>query len=712
MFKKIIAVLCAATMSMSTISSVGAAGSTGTVKLDQNLINLINQDDQNDQNNNIINNQDNQNDQNDQNNNIINNQDNQNDQNNNIINNQDNQDNQNDQNNNMGMMNNIMNMMLLKNKQFNNELIQSLFEDIKNNDLEKHANCTIYSDLKNILDNLKKMGVMENPEKNQRFIKQFLKNQLTRLGFDDLSSNQNNNMNMMNNINQINQCLQMCMLTQQNYMSNKNFEKFNFNIKNIQKNNDPHFQELDSKIMNDNALKDNISKIRNNMLKKVDPSETALETKFSNKLNEFNRKKEEVKIFAQHKLIDPAPAEKIEQNCITDIFALDLNGNFMEPEIKILDDYISKIDKFISGNDFTVANSDMSRLEKTYADKFDELQALIENAKMNNPFFSFTKEYEAAKNFINLIDWRADRELLESNLEEAIKKLDDAIKSIKPFSMGVVSKPPYLEWQDQAHNHIDELFNDAINKMQTSANQFSIDNIKQEFDQYLCGQQKHNNCWLHAICNMHNFLKHLEGKKDDIVRNKGQRDTDDFDEVERFFNKPQFGFSMDKLKNVGGLLQEESDVLTKLEINHSHVYITIKKDSAQSRETAIKTAKTLLLKHFAASITPVLVNVKDDTVSCNVNNGSGAGHSLVVVGLDIGEKAVVVANSQCGDLQEYSLDRIASVICNKGSTGYPLVNIEMIFPSFTHQNNFYYDNNIHSWDEFKSQLLPAISKPL
>ena len=169
---------------------------------------------------------------------------------------------------------------------------------------------------------------------------------------------------------------------------------------------------------------------------------------------------------------------------------------------------------------------------------------------------------------------------------------------------------------------------------------------------------------------------------------------------------------MDKLKNVGGFLQEESDVLNKLKINHSRVHIIIKKDSAQSRETAIKTAKTLLLKHFAASITPVLVNVMDDTVSCNVNNGSGAGHSLVVVGLDIGENAVVVANSQCGDLQEYSLDRIASVICNKGSTGYPLVHIEMIFPSFTHQNNFYYDNNIHSWDEFKSQLLPAISKPL
>ena len=677
MFKKIIAVLCAATMSMSTISSVGAAGSTGTVKLDQNLINLINQDNQNDQNN-IINNQDNQN----------------------------------GQNNIMGMMNNIMNMMLLQNKRFNNELIQSLFEDIKNNDLEKYANCTIYSDLKNILDNLKKMGVMENPEKNQRFIKQFLKNQLiTRLGFADLSNDMNNNMNMMNNINQINQCLQMCMLTQQNYMSNKNFEKFNFNIKNIQKNNSSNFQALDSKIMNDNALKDNISKIRNNMLKKADPSKTALETKFSNKFNEFNRKKEEVKIFAQHKLIDPAPAEKIEQNCITDIFALDLNGNFMEPEIKILDDYISKIDKFISGNDFTVANSDMSRLKKTYQDKFNELQALIENAKMNNPFFSFTKEYKTAKNFINLIDF-SNNELLASKLKEAIQKLDDAIKSIKPFSMGVVSKLPYLKWQDQAHDHIDELFNDAINKMQTSANQFSIDNIKKEFNLHLCGQQKFGNCWLYAICNLHNFLKHFEEKKDDIVRNKGQRDTDDFDEVERFFNKPQFGFSMDKLKNVGGSLQDESDVLNKLEINHSRVHIAIKKDSAQSRETAIKIVKTLLLKHFAASITPVLVDVMDDTVSCHVNNGLGGNHTLVVVGLDIDKKAVVVANSQCGDLQEYSLDRIASAICNNGITGCPLVHIGMIFPSFTHQNNFYYDNSIHSWDEFKSKLLPAISKPL
>ena len=530
----------------------------------------------------------------------------------------------------------------------------------------------------------------------------------------DKKISQSNQINQdSQNNNQINQTY---MSPQQQYMLNKNSEKDDFNKENSQKNNSSHFQALDSKIMNDNILKDNISKIRNNMLKKVDTSKNALIIELNNKWNEFIRKEDETRIFANHKLVDFAPAKNIICNCFLNICDLnDGNDACREKKIKILDEAMSKLDKFMSDNDFTLPTFYLPYghyLKKTYQDKFNELQALIENAKMNNSSFSFTKEYKTAENFINIIDWRADRELLESNLEEAIKKLDNAIKSIKPFSKGVVSKLPYLKWQDQAHDHIDELFNDAINKMQTSANQFSIDNIKKEFDQYLCGQQKFGNCWLYAACDMHNFLKHLEGKKDDIVRNKGERDGDDFDEVERFFNKPQFGFSMDKLKNVGGTLQDESDVLNKLEINHSRVHITIKKDSAQSRETAIKTAKTLLLKHFAASITPVLVVIMDDTVSCNVNNGLGGNHALVVVGLDIGKKAVVVANSQCGDLQEYSLDRIASAICNRGNTGEPLVHIEMIFPSFTHQNNFYYDNNIHSWDEFKSQLLPAISKPL
>ncbi len=83
---------------------------------------------------------------------------------------------------------------------------------------------------------------------------------------------------------------------------------------------------------------------------------------------------------------------------------------------------------------------------------------------------------------------------------------------------------------------------------------------------------------------------------------------------------------------------------------------------------------------------------------------------MTIVGLDISTNSVVVADSNHKDLQVYSLDRIASTICNHGMTDQTVKDIEMMFPSFTNMNNFNYDNTIHSWNEFKSKLLPAISK--
>ena len=54
---------------------------------------------------------------------------------------------------------------------------------------------------------------------------------------------------------------------------------------------------------------------------------------------------------------------------------------------------------------------------------------------------------------------------------------------------------------------------------------------------------------------------------------------------------------------------------------------------------------------------------------------------------------------------------IAQAICNQGVTGQTTKSVALIFPSFTQTNNLNYENYLYSWSEFKSQVIPAISKP-
>lgn len=60
--------------------------------------------------------------------------------------------------------------------------------------------------------------------------------------------------------------------------------------------------------------------------------------------------------------------------------------------------------------------------------------------------------------------------------------------------------------------------------------------------------------------------------------------------------------------------------------------------------------------------------------------------------------------------QIYSLDRMVSLICDVGNENEFKRELDIVFPSFTNVNNFHYINDSNTWSEFKTKLLPAISK--
>ena len=487
--------------------------------------------------------------------------------------------------------------------------------------------------------------------------------------------------------------------------------KMQFNQENIMKNNNMFFYNKDMLVINN--FKNNILNTRNRMLtKNIDPNKTNLQIKLMDKFTEFQTVLTDTYKFANHRNISDQQINNIRDKFYIDYSNLDpMNKGdaVIKQGIKLIDGAIRSLHKFTSNNDFTVVvQNQTSGLKRTAEHKRKEMFRLIECGKKLNIFFTGNMYTTQANNFYLSIDFKNPIGL-NMKLQQAIQYFDFAIASIQQFDDGI-TQSTIQKWQNQAYFDIDGLLNQATQEMQNSPNQTTVAGIKQEFQPLLCGKQKWGNCWLHAICNIMNFNLYITNQHQNIIKNTGVRNANRFDNVEKFFAQPQFGLSMDKLKHLGGTIDEDSIILSKLGINHSKVFIAVEKNNIQSRETNTKIIKTLLLKHFSNSINPVLISNRYDECSFDTGNRMGGSHAMAIVGLDISTNSVVVADSNHEDLQVYSLDRIASTMCNGGITDHTVKQIGMIFPSFTNINNFHYNNGIHSWDEFKSNLLPAISE--
>ncbi len=77
-----------------------------------------------------------------------------------------------------------------------------------------------------------------------------------------------------------------------------------------------------------------------------------------------------------------------------------------------------------------------------------------------------------------------------------------------------------------------------------------------------------------------NFGSHIQNQNNNIVKNTGAQDANGFDEVEKFF--ATIGLSEQALKNRGGNILQQSELLSNLGINHSVVKIDVEKNDKQS----------------------------------------------------------------------------------------------------------------------------------
>lgn len=381
-----------------------------------------------------------------------------------------------------------------------------------------------------------------------------------------------------------------------------------------------------------------------------------------------------------------------------------LSKEDIQKRIDLIENCIKSLDELAFQTDYTViVPGQVSGLKRDFDDKNTEMDRLIECAKRRNLSFD-PKNIDVINEYFDL-KRRINNPNNENALKKAISKLDDAIKFLKQFDDG--KKAAFQEWQEQANKEIDKLLDQATEEMKNSPNKTTVDALKKEFQPLLCGKQLKGkgNCWLYAICNVRNILKHFENKDTDIVKNSAFIDFfSGHNKVEDFFTSNGYVAWEDVLD--GGKYDDKLNVLHKLGINHTGAEINIENMDVESLKKNMNMVKTLLLKHFANSKAPVSVGVKYDWCSDNTVGN----HEIVVVGLDIRTNSVVVADSNFKELQVFSLDRLASQICHRGEKHFSKKYISMIFPSLNNKNDFHYDNNKNSWDEFKSKLLPAISK--
>jgi len=431
------------------------------------------------------------------------------------------------------------------------------------------------------------------------------------------------------------------------------------------------------------------------------------------KVEKLNRKFKHFEKFANYR---NAMSEftSIMQDYKTNYDMLRSSDNKIRKRIELVDNTSKLLDKFRYTRGLTVVKKgELSGLRREAKKKIDKLCRLrdlaIKQLDMKYPDnkqrFNFVSNCNIKVN--PAINYFKCNNTNEENLKKAIVKLDNAISQFEWADDG--KQDPVLEWQKQAHNNIDRLLNEAKADMEGGLNKdTTIEDLKKEFNPLLCGRQKLSNCWLYAICNTHNILKHFEEPKNDIIQNTGERDDDDFDKVENFFKN--HAKLSNKVISKGGSLNDESNVLSKLGIKHTSVSLANESKDEESLKKNVNIVKTLLLKHFAKSKAPVLIGVKNIWVPFDSKDRADGNHAMVVVGLDIKSNEVAVANSNEEKIEVYDLDDLAFFICKRGSTDFIRKEISMIFTSLNNKEDFKYDNSNNTWDEFESKLLPAISQ--
>ena len=422
------------------------------------------------------------------------------------------------------------------------------------------------------------------------------------------------------------------------------------------------------------------------------------------KVEKLNRKFKHFEKFANYRNA-MSEFNSIMQDYKTKYDMLRSNDNKIRKRIELVDDTSKSLDKFRYTRGLTVVKKgELSGLRREAGKKFYELVRLRNLAKKKYATLFYNTLENISKNAIDSYNERDDTN--KEDLNNLITKLKNAISKFEWADDG--KQDPVLEWQDQAHQNIDRLLDQAKEEMESGLNkETTIEALKEEFNPLLCGRQALPNCWLYAICNVHTILKHLE-KKYGIIQNKGKRDGDNFDEVENFFKN--HAKLSNKVISKGGNVDDESNVLSKLGINHTSVNLKHESKDAESLKQNVNIVKTLLLKHFANSKAPVLIAVKNIWVPFDSDNRETGNHTMVVVGLDIKSNKVAVANSNKEKIEVYNLDDLAYFICKMGTTDFIRKAISMIFASLNNKEDFNYGNRINSWDEFESKLLPAISK--
>jgi len=459
------------------------------------------------------------------------------------------------------------------------------------------------------------------------------------------------------------------------------------------------YTSLNSAINNLNILND---ELQNQAPKNIDE----IKEIFDNKVKEFIQKINSFGLFAKHRRVYPS-YNSIVEDFNKKVKELGHNGgnvDIMIKKIKLVNDTLESLDELMYKEGFTVVKEgELSGLRREAGIKADELIRLRDLAKKKYAALYYNTlgniSNDAMKSYNECDTTNAE------DLKKVIVKLDNAISKFKWADNN--EQDPVLKWQTQAHQNIDWLLNKATIEMQNNSNKTTIEDLKKEFNPLLCGRQALPNCWLYAICNAHNILKHLE-KKDGIIQNTGERDDDDFDKVENFF-KNHAKLSNEVISKAGNV-DDQLEVLSKLGIKHTSVNLENESKDAESLKQNVNIVKTLMLKHFANSKAPVLINVKNMWEPFDSKNYADSNHAMVVVGLDIKNNEVAVANSNEEKIEVYNLNDLAYFICKHGATDFIRKNIEMIFTSLNNKEDFNYDNSNNTWDEFESKLLPAISK--
>ncbi len=381
----------------------------------------------------------------------------------------------------------------------------------------------------------------------------------------------------------------------------------------------------------------------------------------------------------------------------------------MKNAIEMMNKVIQELNQFTLENYTIVSNPNKTPiLEKLAKAKQTENNKLVEYIKKYNPLSNHHIIGTNADLFYQNINFSPFNKNLKEDLKSAVNHFDLAISNMKQNAKNmkkiVFKKYESQEWLDNANNDIDNLLSQAIKEMKNHSPKTSTEGIINEIRPIICGTQSHSNCWMYSLQNIINFIKFI--KNENIIKNSGKQDKNEFDNIEREFNNLGFNLSVEAIKKQSSS-SVSSNILNQLNLNHSRTAIYYQKNDIKNIETMHKIAKLLLIKHFTNSITPVEVGIQSDyLVRFNENNN----HSVVIAGIDIDTNQVVVLDPNFNEPQIYSLDRMVGLMCDSGYEDEFGREINVLFPSFTNVNNFHYISEFHSWSEFKTQLLPAISK--